>query len=129
MRRVGNADTIADIEFVIDAPPRSDSRPSWIAHGVECTRNRHRFSGPDYEFNIEITDLRRTKGARISSWRIIIVSESWQSTNSKTEIRATKWLKVLEGKASEIKAWMRACRAAKLNSAATTRPSSPSSMA
>jgi hypothetical protein len=47
MKRVGNAQTISDIEFVINAPALGDPRNSWSAHGVECTRNRHRYSGLD----------------------------------------------------------------------------------
>lgn len=114
MKRVGNAQTISDIEFVINAPALGDPRHSWTAHGVECTRNRHRYSGLDYEFNIEIVDLRRTKAGR-TSWRVLIVTELWQATDTKGEIRNTKWLKLLNGKASDVKAWMRSCRSLKLD--------------
>ncbi len=64
--------------------------------GVECTRTRHRYSGTDYEFNIEIVDLRRTKAGR-TAWRAPIVSEVWQTTSTKGEIGNTTWLKVLSG--------------------------------
>lgn len=114
MKRVGNAQTISDIEFVIDAPALGDPRAAWTAHGVECTRNRHRYSGPDYDFNIEIVDLRRAKAGR-ASWRVLIVTESWHDTDTKNEIRNTKWLRVLYGKASDVKAWMRSCRSLKLD--------------
>jgi hypothetical protein len=117
MKRVGNAQTISDIEFVINAPALGDPRTSWSAHGVECTRNRHRYSGLDYEFNIEIVDLRQTR-AGSTSWRVLIVTELWQTANTKSEIRNTKWLKVLNGKASDIKAWMRSCRSLKLDEVA-----------
>ena len=126
MKRVGNAQTIADIEYVIDAPTLSDPRRSWTAHEVDCKRDRHRYSGPDYEFNIEIIDLRKSKAGRASPWRVLIVTEWWYSADSKTEIRNTKWLKVLEGKASDIKAWMRICRSAKLDSATAARASAAS---
>ena len=33
MKRVGNAQTIADIEFVIDAPTLNDPRHSWTMTG------------------------------------------------------------------------------------------------
>ena len=39
----------------------------------------------------------------------------WQSAGGKGEIRNTKWLKVLNGKASDVKAWMRSCRSLKVN--------------
>jgi hypothetical protein len=114
MKRVGNAQTIADIEFVIDAPMLSDPRRSWTAHGVECTRDRHRYSGSAYEFNIEIVDLRRARAGR-ASWRVLIVTEWWQAAGTKGEIRNSKWLKVLNGKASDVKAWMRSCRSLKVD--------------
>jgi hypothetical protein len=122
MKRVGNAHTIADIEFVIDAPALGDSRRSWTAHGVECTRDRHRFSGPTYEFNIDIVDIQRSKGTR-ASWRVLIVTEWWHATGAKGEIRNTKWLKVLAGKASDVTAWMRSCRSLKVDGNVGSEPS------
>jgi hypothetical protein len=115
MKRVGNAQTIADIEFVIDAPALSDRRHSWTACGADCTRDRHRYSGQNYEFNIEIVDLRLSKTGG-ASWRVLIVTEWWGSEREGSEIRNSKWLKVLDGKPSDIKAWMRRCRSQKLNS-------------
>jgi hypothetical protein len=112
MKRVGNADTISDIEFVIDQPPLGDPRHTWTVHGVECTRDRHRYSGPAYEFNIEILDLRR--GGR-SPWHVVIVSEWWHAAGTKGEIRNSKWLKVVSGKASDVKTWMRNCRSLKVD--------------
>jgi hypothetical protein len=117
MKRVGNADTIADIEYVIDPPGIGDPRHSWTAHGVECTRDRHRYSGTDYTFDIDIIDMKRMKAGRVS-WRILIVSERWEQTEIKAEIRNTKWLKVLSGKASDVKTWMKTCRNLKLEKGA-----------
>jgi hypothetical protein len=120
MRRVGNAQTIADIEFVIDAPALGDPRRSWTVHGVECTRDRHRFAGQSYEFNIEVVELRRMKGSRLT-WRVLIVTEWWHAAGG--EIRNSKWLKVLSGRASEVTAWMRSCRSLKVDSASGPKPS------
>jgi hypothetical protein len=78
MKRVENDQTIADIEFVIDAPTLSNPRHLWTAYGVECTRDRHGYSGQAYEFNIEILDIRRLKAGR-ALWRILIVTEWWQA--------------------------------------------------
>jgi hypothetical protein len=116
MKRVGNADTIADIEYVIDALAIGDSRHSWTAYGVDCTRDRHRFSSQSYEFNVEVLDLRHSKG-RHDAWRVLIVTEWWRATDTKAEIRSTKWLKVLSGKASDVTAWMRSCRSLKTEKA------------
>lgn len=114
MKRVGNADTIADIEFVIGAPSAGDPRQSWTAFGVDCTRERHRYMGQSYEFNIDVVDLRRAKAGRLL-WRVLIITEWWHAAGVKGEIRNTKWLKVLNGKASDVKTWMRACRSQKVD--------------
>jgi hypothetical protein len=66
MKRVGNSRTISDIEFVIDAPSLGDPKRSWTPHGVECIRDRHRFSGQWYDFTIEVVQLRIVKSGRIS---------------------------------------------------------------
>lgn len=116
MKRVGNAQTIADIEFVIDLPVLSERRHSWTTWGVNCTRDLHRYSGQAYEFNIEVVDLRHSKAGRIS-WRALIVTEWWKADGERGEMRNSKWLKVLDGKPSDIKAWMRKCRSQKVNSA------------
>jgi hypothetical protein len=120
MKRVGNADTISDIEFVIDAPPAGDPRQTWTACGAECTRSRHRYSGPGYEFFIEVIDIRRPTSER-TSWHVMIVSESWKAAGASGEIRSTKWLKVLGGKASDIKSWMREHRSRKVMQTCSTQ--------
>jgi hypothetical protein len=116
MKRIGNSRTISDIEFVIDAPSPGDAKSCWNAHGVECTRDRHRFSGQAYAFMIEVVQLRLIKSGR-TSWHAMIVTEWWHSANSEVDIRNTKWLKVLTGKASDVTAWMRRCRALKVEKA------------
>jgi hypothetical protein len=120
MKRVGNAQTIADIEFVIDAPALSDRRHIWTMCGVDCTRYRHRYSGPTYEFNVDVIDLHH---AGHSPWRALIVTERWGADGEHTEIRNSKWLKVLGGKSSDIKAWMRKCRNQKVGDATTGKTS------
>ena len=114
MKRVANSRTISDIEFVIDAPSLGDPKRSWTAHGVECTRDRHRFSGQLYDFTIEVVQLRMVKSGR-TSWHVMIVTEWWRSGDSDKDIRNTKWLKVLSGKPSEVTAWMRRFRTLKVD--------------
>ncbi|MGA9136961.1 MAG: hypothetical protein WBZ39_03355 [Methylovirgula sp.] len=119
MKRVGTARTIADIEFVIDAPSIGDPRHCWQAYGVECRRDRHRFSGPTYSFTIDVVDLQLAKAS--GSWHAIIVSESWHAGTGDANIRSIKWLKVLSGKASDLTAWMRRSRSMKVDAAAPRR--------
>jgi hypothetical protein len=116
MKHVGNARTISDIEFVIEAPSVGDTRRAWTAHGVQCTRDRHRFSGQEYDFTIEVVQLRLMKSGR-TSWHVVIVTEWWRAAHSDSDIRCTKWLKVLTGRASDVTAWMRRGRATKVERA------------
>lgn len=113
MPRIGNARTIADIEFVIDAPSPGSEKTSWLSHGVECSRDRHRFSGQAYSFSIEVLHLRLAGNSR-SGWHVVIVSELWRFEGAKAEPRGTKSLRVLRGKGADVVAWMRRCRDQKL---------------
>jgi hypothetical protein len=117
MKRLSNAQTIADIEFVIDVPKLGDPRYSWNAYGVTCTRDRHRFSGHTYSFTIDVVDLRLVTAGR-TAWHVIIVNEWWRAGAADVNIRNTKWLKVLTGKASDVTTWMRRSRSMKGDRAA-----------
>jgi hypothetical protein len=58
MARIVNTQTILDIEYVINAPSPGSDQTAWIAHGVECARDRNRFSGKSYSFSFEVLSLR-----------------------------------------------------------------------
>jgi hypothetical protein len=113
MKRVSNSRNIGDIEYVIESLSIGDGKRSWTAHGANCTRSRHRFSAEAYDFTIEVVELRMIKSGRLS-WHVMIVTEWWRSAEANVDIRTTKWLKVLRGKASDVTAWMRRCRESKL---------------
>jgi hypothetical protein len=51
------------------------------------------------------------------------VRELWQAADTNSEIRNTKWLKLLTGAASDVKAWMRHCRSLKLSEGVGSQPS------
>jgi hypothetical protein len=54
MAKIANALTISEIEQILYAKnPHYETR-SWNAEGVECRRDRHRYSGQAYEFPIDI---------------------------------------------------------------------------
>ena len=116
MKSISNARTISDIEFVVDAMSLADNRTSWSAYGVSCIRDRHRFSGQAYTFLIEVLQLERMNGQQ-ASWHLIIITERWHSRDSDASLRGTKWLKILDGKASDVLAWMRRSRDLKLREA------------
>lgn len=116
MSRLGSARTIVDIEFVIDAPSPGADKPAWTACGVECTRDRHRFSGQSYSFVFEVLHLRFKETTR-KGWHLVIVSELWRFEGSRAEPRGTKSLKLLNGKQLDVLSWMRHHRSLKLQQA------------
>jgi hypothetical protein len=106
--RISNSRVIADIEFVIEPPSAGSLVTTWSANGVTCIRDWHRFSGSDYSFAIDLIQIRHE--APRKRWQIVIVSETWRFRLSKGDARPTKSLRVLEGKASDVLAWMRHSR-------------------
>jgi hypothetical protein len=117
MPRIGNARTIADIEFVIDAPSFGADRSSWISHGVDCLRERHRFDGQAYSYVFEVLQL-RFAGGRSDGWHVLITTELWRFAGSKSEARPTKSLRVIGGRSTDVLSWMRKNRSAKLDKVA-----------
>lgn len=119
MARIGNARTIADIEYVIEPPSLGSDVSEWLAHGVKCSRDQHRFNGQAYSFAMEILDIRFEAQAR-QRWHVVIVTERWQFRDAKAEARGSKSLKVLHGKPADVLGWMRRCRDQKLASKTET---------
>jgi hypothetical protein len=120
MGRIDNSRTIADIEFVVDSARPGAESTAWRVHGVDCTRDRHRFSGQSYEFRIDVLQLRHAGTSR-SSWHVAVVTEWWRSGAAQQDIRNTKWLKVVQGNASNVTAWIRRYRAATTMTPSTSR--------
>jgi hypothetical protein len=120
MPRIGNARTIADIEFVIDAPALgAANRSAWISHGVDCLRERHRFDGQTYSYVFEVL-LLRFAGGRREGWHVAILTELWRFAGSKSEARQTKSLRVIGGRSADVLSWMRKNRSAKLDKATSS---------
>lgn len=113
MPRISNARTIADIEFVIAAPSAGSDKERWKAHGVECSRDRHRFSSQSYSFSFELVHLRFSAPSR-ARWYAIIITEQWRFPESRVESRTTKALKMIYGRQADVLTWMRKSREAML---------------
>lgn len=109
MSRFGNAKSIADIEFVIDAPGAGSSIVRWVAFGATCVRERHRFDGDLYSYTFDVTRLKHP-GPK-AAWQAIIVSEWWRL--GETPIRRSQWLKMISGRSVDMQSWMRRARAEK----------------
>jgi hypothetical protein len=115
MARIGNARTIADIEYVVEPPGAGSEVTAWISHGVKCSIDRHRYTGQAYAFTFEVMDL-RLDGPAKQRWHVVIVSELWRFRDARAESRGSKTLRLLQGKPADVLSWMRRCRDTKLSS-------------
>jgi hypothetical protein len=113
MAKITKASIISDIEYIVDAPSPAIERHSWQVQGVECLRDRHRFSGQSYVFTIDVLQVRFARSAR-TIWRLIVVTEGWRVADGDLVLRQNKWLKLINGKASDVMGWVQRCRAQKL---------------
>jgi hypothetical protein len=109
MARLGNAITIAEIEQILYAKKPQLDACFWTAEGIECWRDRHRYSGQPYTFNIEVLRLKFSQPGK-SAWEAFIVNERWMAGIPETLIRGNKWLKIVSGKSSDVRDWIRGCR-------------------
>jgi hypothetical protein len=81
-------------------------------HGVDWTRDRHRFNGRSHAFAIDVLQL-KFAGTKRTSWHAVIVSEWGRFGHGEWDARSTKWLKAISGKPSDVTAWMRRYRTLK----------------
>lgn len=111
MNRLSTWYTITEIEAIVGkSAPRGRDTHHWQAEGVDCTRTRHRYSGPHYDFTIDILEMKRSLGGRVI-WHAMLVSDWWRATDgTETELRSTKWLKLISGRAGDVSSWMRTAR-------------------
>jgi hypothetical protein len=118
MAKITKASIISDIEYIVDAPSPAIERRRWQVQGVECLRERHRFSGQSYVFAIDVLQVRFARTGR-TIWRLVLVTEGWRSAEGDRVLRQNKWLKVINGKASDVMDWVHRCRAQKLQELAS----------
>jgi hypothetical protein len=121
MAKITKASIISDIEYIVDAPSPAIERRSWQVQGVECLRDRHRFSGQSYSFTIDVLQVRLVRSGR-TIWRLAVVTEGWRVAEGDRVLQQNKWLKMINGKASDVMEWVQRCRAQKLQE---DRPTSP----
>jgi hypothetical protein len=109
MAKIANALTISEIEQILYARNSRYETGSWTAAGVECRRDRHRYSGQAYEFTIDILQARSVEPGR-PSWQVLIGTERWSAGVSTALIRDAKWLKLVTGNSSDVRDWVRRSR-------------------
>jgi hypothetical protein len=114
--RLGNARTIADIGYVIDGPSIGSDIIKWNVFEVDCSINRHRFTGDSYSFAFEVLHVSHRSRTKLT-WQIAIISESWQFKKVRGMPRTTKSLKLIAGRSSDVLGWLRRSRDIKLSTA------------
>jgi hypothetical protein len=106
MAQVTNAHAIRDVELILySGNPHYEAR-TWTVAGVQCRRDRHRYTGQGYAFSIEILQLHFSERGR-SAWEAMIVAERWATGMPETVVRNNKWMKLNSGRASELRSWIR----------------------
>jgi len=91
------------------------SARAWTTAGVECRRDRHRYTGQSYAFTTKIVHVLCCERGR-ASWEALIVAERWATGVPETVFRHAKWMRLVAGKASDLRAWIRRHRPASLAS-------------
>lgn len=106
MAQITNALAIREIEQILFGDnPHYEAR-AWTAAGVECRRDRHRYAGHGYGFVTDILQLRCSEPGR-SHWEALIVAEHWAKGTPETVIKRAKWMKLVSGKSSDVRDWIR----------------------
>jgi hypothetical protein len=82
---------------------------SWVAAGAVCRRDRHRYSGSAYSFTAEVLLICYGETGR-APWRAVIVSERWTAGASDAVMHGTKWLRLISGKAADLRDWIHRSR-------------------
>lgn len=110
MSRIANERTIFEINSIVRSAQPSLEATTWKAAGAEVRRERHRYTGQNYGFLIEITDISLSVRGQYK-WHLMVVSEQWQEPGpGGTDIRISNWLKLLKGSNADVIHWLRECR-------------------
>ncbi len=104
MLRLSRLKNINDIEAILNNSLPTLGRRNWNAKNAECRMDRHVFLGEHYSIHKNVLDVRHTDSR--SPWRILLVSEFWEDGAGQT-IHSSKWLKLLEGKSTNLLKWIK----------------------
>jgi hypothetical protein len=103
--RLSRLRNINDIEAIVNNPGPVLGQRSWKARGVACLLERHVYLGANYSFHTNVLQITSEISGQ-SSWRALIISEFWEGKLGET-IHSTKWLKLMEGKSTDLLKWIK----------------------
>jgi hypothetical protein len=104
MLKLSRARVIQDLERLVEKSIAHVGQHEWSARGVECRRERHSFSSPNYSFDLDVLNL-RAKGDAERAWELFIMTEFWRSAQGNS-IHSPKWLKLVRGKPNDVLKWI-----------------------
>ncbi|MGI9230243.1 MAG: hypothetical protein ACR2HL_00730 [Methylocystis sp.] len=107
MLRLSRHKNINDIEAILNSSGPALGQRKWKAKDAECRLDRHVYLGEHYSIHKNVLDVSFCR--HLSSWRVLIVSEFWEDGKGQT-IHSSKWLKLLEGKSTDLLKWIRTHR-------------------
>ncbi len=105
MLRLSRALVIQELELLVGDSIGHIGRSEWSAKGVDCRRERHGYSSPNYSFDLDILNL-CAKGGPAGAWELFIVAEFWRSAQGAT-VHSPKWLKLVHGKPNDVLRWIK----------------------
>ena len=79
-------------------------RRDWRVDEVGFHRERYSFWGQAYAFSIDVYTLHCTAK---SSWKLMVVRESWWSGDRRKAVRTSQWGKLVSGNKSAAMSWFR----------------------
>lgn len=92
-----------DLLLSITNPGLKHSR--WSFDGVELSRERHSFQGPEHGLTIEIFTLTRA-GKR--GWKLMVTKEYWWVGAENRPLKTLHWARAIGGQRAELMTWLRA---------------------
>lgn len=104
MLRLSRLKNINDIEAILNNASPSRGQRKWKAKDAECRLDRHVFLGEHYSIHKNVLDVRHVNPR--SPWRVLLVSEFWEDGDGQT-IHSSKWLKLLEGRSTNLLEWIK----------------------
>lgn len=104
MLRLSRASVISDIEFLVTPPGPPTGRHEWSIKGVSCRLERHSYASSLYSFDHDVLQIRTD--TKRDGWEVFIVTEFWRNSSG-ASIHSPKWLKLTNGKSSDVLRWIR----------------------
>ena len=105
MLRLSRLRNINDIEAIVNNPGPVVGQRVWKARGAACLLERHVYLGEHYSFHTNVLQITSEISGQ-TSWRVLLISEFWEGKLGET-IHSTKWLKLMEGKSTDLLKWIK----------------------